>query len=157
MACFNILSILCSVLSALAWLYKPWFPVHPATLHTLTKHFLYKPSIQTMSINSALHWTAPHGVLKINVHGHTNPTTLSNGNSSGIGAIYRDSASDMHLLTTGVISGLSMLGNQFWAMYAPLRRAVVHEFDDVRLEIDNFHAYKLINTSRKVCWSRCLP
>lgn len=131
--------------------------MHPATLHTLTKHFLYKPSIQTMSINSALHWTAPHGVLKINVHGHTNPTTLSNGNSSGIGAIYRDSASDMHLLTTGVISGLSMLGNQFWAMYAPLRRAVVHEFDDVRLEIDNFHAYKLINTSRKVCWSRCLP
>ena len=41
-------------------------------------------------------------------------------------------------MTTGVIPGLSSIGNQLWAIYAPLRKATVQEYDDVRLEMDNY-------------------
>lgn len=50
----------------------------------------------------------------------------------------------MSLLTTGVVPGLTPLRNQLWAMYAPLRRAAVQEYDDVRLEIDNYQAYMTV-------------
>ncbi|WOH14255.1 hypothetical protein DCAR_0933772 [Daucus carota subsp. sativus] len=65
-----------------------------------------------MATSTALHWSpAPPNVLKINVHGHSVSTPLSNDNSTGIGGIFRYSGYDMKLLTTGFIPGLTPLGN----------------------------------------------
>ena len=103
-----------------------------------------------MATSRALHWSRPRpDALKINVHGHAVKTPLSNGNSMGMGAVYRDSDTDMRLLTTGVIPGLTPLGNQLWAMYVPLRRAIVHEFKDIILETDNYQAYMTIKHFRE--------
>ena len=69
---------------------------------------------------------------------------MDKGNTSGIGASYRDSEGELKFVTLGTIRGLTPLGTQLWAMYAPLRRAAVQEFDDIRLETDNFEAYMTI-------------
>lgn len=82
------------------------------------------------------------------MHGHHSHSQLNNGNSTGIGAIQRDSKGEMKLLTTGVFPGLTLLGNQLWAMYAPLRRATVQGFNDIRLETDNYEAYMTIKHFR---------
>ncbi|KAL1802163.1 hypothetical protein ACET3Z_030810 [Daucus carota] len=98
-----------------------------------------------MANNMALHWAPPPpGAIKINVHGHTISSPLSNGNSLGIGAIFITSGAEISLLTTSAIPALTPLGNQLWAMYVPLRRAVVQEYDDLRLETDNYEAYMTI-------------
>ncbi|KAL1828869.1 hypothetical protein ACET3Z_007281 [Daucus carota] len=102
-----------------------------------------------MATSAALHWAPPPpGAIKINVHGHYSHFPLRNGNSTGMGAIQRDSEGEMKLLTVGVIPELTQLGNQLWAMYAPLRRAAVQGISDIRLETDNYQAYMTIKHLR---------
>lgn len=112
------------------------------SLSVITLILLYS---EFMANNMALHWAPPPpGAIKINVHGHTISSPLSNGNSLGIGAIFITSGAEISLLTTSAIPALTPLGNQLWAMYVPLRRAVVQEYDDLRLETDNYEAYMTI-------------
>lgn len=93
----------------------------------------------------AFHWIPPPpGVLKINVHGIHSTIQLPNGNNSGIGAVYRGANGDLKLLTLGVVPGLSSIGNQLWAVYAPMRRAFKEGYRNVMIETDNFDAFKAI-------------
>lgn len=96
-------------------------------------------------LSMALHWVPPPpGALKINVHGITVAMPLPNGNESGIGAVYRDAVGSLKHITLGVIPGLSVLGNQMWALYAPLKRAFLEGYRNIRIETDNYEAYKVV-------------
>lgn len=93
----------------------------------------------------ALHWVPPPpGALKINVHAISVEEPFPNGNDSGIGAVYRDAVGGLKHITLGVIPELSVLGNQLWAIYAPLKRAFLEGFRDVRIETDNYEAFKVV-------------
>lgn len=58
--------------------------------------------------------------------------------------MYRDANGELKLLTLGVIPGLSSLGNQLWAIYAPVRRAFKEGYRSVIIETDNFDAFNAI-------------
>lgn len=93
----------------------------------------------------ASHWIAPNpGSLKINTHGVWSSIPSDIGNHSGIGAVYRDSNGTLSHVTVGTIPFLSRLGTQLWAIYAPLRRAMIKGYSSVILETDNYQAYRVI-------------
>lgn len=83
----------------------------------------------------------PPGTLKINVHGTSSRTPSPNGFYNGIGAVYRNSERELKHLTIGVIPQLTPLGNQLWAIFAPLKRAFKLGYRDVILETDNLESY----------------
>lgn len=83
-------------------------------------------------------------MLKINVHDIHSTIQLPNGNNIGICAGYRGANGDLKLLTLGVVPRLSSLGNQLWAVYAPMRRAFKEGYHNVIIKTDNFDAFKAI-------------
>lgn len=62
----------------------------------------------------------PPGALKINVHGVHTMVPRPNGNTTGIGAAYRDGNGELKMFIVGVIHRLSRVGNQLWAKYCPM-------------------------------------
>lgn len=95
----------------------------------------------------AFHWIPPPlGVLKINVHGIHSSVPRPNGNTTSIGGVYRDANGEFKLLTIGVVPGLSRIGNQLWAIYAPMRRAFIKGYRHVMIETDNHEAFQIIET-----------
>lgn len=97
----------------------------------------------------AFHWVSPPaGALKINVHGVHSSVPIPNGNNTGIGAVFRDTNGEMKFLTIGIIPGLSLIGNQLWAIYSPMRRDFREGFRHVIIETDNYKAYQVIKNFR---------
>lgn len=97
----------------------------------------------------ALHWIPPiPGQLKINVHGASYRIPHPHTNDTGMGAVYRDSAGMLRLMTVGTIHELTPLGNQLWAIFIALRRAFKEGFRDVVLETDNLDAFRIIKNFR---------
>lgn len=93
----------------------------------------------------AYHWsTPPVGTIKINIHGTHSMVPSEIGNTSGIGGIFRTSTGNLHHLMVGTIPSLSRLGNQLWAIYAPLRCAKIKEYPSVILETDDWQAYRAV-------------
>lgn len=86
----------------------------------------------------------PQGTLKINVRDTSTRTPTRQGNDTGLGAIYRDSAGKLRHLTVGVIPNLTPLGIQLWAIFIVLKRAFYEGYRDVIVETDNLQAYKAI-------------
>lgn len=85
------------------------------------------------------------GALKINVHVVHSTFPLPNDNT-GIARVYRDANNELKLLTIGVISGLSIIVNQLWAIYsAILWRALKEGYLHVIIETDNFKAFQVIS------------
>lgn len=86
----------------------------------------------------AFPWVPPlHGTLKINVHGVHSQAPSAIGNRSGIGAVYRNSHGIPRHFTLGTIPALSKLGTELWAIYAPLRRAMIKGYESVIIETNN--------------------
>lgn len=93
----------------------------------------------------AYHWIPPHtGTLKINVHAVNSPIPTDNGKTQGIGAVMHNSAGELKHITLGVINNLSPLGNQLWAIYAPLNRSFLLGYRGVVLETDNHEVFTVM-------------
>lgn len=114
-------------------------------MYTFTSQYNQSSDHSLQNLEMAFHWRPPPpGALKINVHGVHSTIQLPNRNNTGIGAVYRDANGELKLLTLDVIPGLSSLGNQLWAIYAPVRRAFKEGYRNVIIETDNFDAFNAI-------------
>lgn len=78
------------------------------------------------------------------MHAVNSHIPAENGRSQGIGAVIRNSVGELKHLTLGVINNLSSLGNQLWAIYAPLRTAFLLGYGGIVFKTYNHEAFTVI-------------
>lgn len=75
----------------------------------------------------------PNGTLKVNVHGDLFAVFMPNGNISGIEVVLHNSNDSFVNCILGVISGLTNLVTQPWAVLVGLHRAFLERSHSVIL------------------------
>ncbi|WOH00621.1 hypothetical protein DCAR_0519990 [Daucus carota subsp. sativus] len=82
----------------------------------------------------------PKGFVKVNVFGVFFHNPLSNGNTSGLGIVVRDSEGDILLMVSGSLQIMNERANELWAMLLGLRACLYVREHNVILETEDGEA-----------------
>lgn len=92
-----------------------------------------------------LNWVPPPvGILKVNTYAVSFAAPMPNGNTCGMGVVFKTSNGNMVNCIAGTIPGLTPLSAGLWGVQIGLRKAFVEGAKSVIIKIDNLAAFGVI-------------
>lgn len=93
-------------------------------------------------VDAGVLWTLPkEEFIKINAHSFYSDDPLPNGNSSGIGIVFRDDRGTIVRMIAGSLRIQGRRLNELYSLLFALRRAYFESYNLVELETDHGGAY----------------